>query len=507
MKNPLMALAGLWPRPAQKTSLRELKEIAAIRQAGRLRARYDVAQTTTDNKNHWANADNLSARAANSLAVRRTLRTRSRYEVANNSYAAGMMLTLSNDIVGSGPRLQIQTPDSDYNSLVEREFAAWQRDVRFGQKLRTMCVSKPRDGEGIARLTSNPNHESPVWLDWELIETDQMTTPALVPTRDHVDGIWFDAYQQPKFYDILDQHPGDLDQAPMNLIPRQIPAANMIHWFREDRPGQKRGIPEIMSALPLFAQLRRYTLAVIAAAETAADFAAVISSQMDPDEGDDVAAPFSELDISARMLLTLPNKMQLQQLKAEQPATTYGDFKHEILSEIGRVLCMPRNIILGDSSNYNYSSGRLDRQLYFKSIGITQVDCEATVLDRLFREWYREAVLLGIAEPIDLRLRPWSWSWDPAEDLDPTKSARARVEALQSGALSYQRLFGELGLDWQVEQQQQAEALGLTLDEYRKLLVQKLFVTKASTANPNGVDPLSARRRKHLSSSSRRTSV
>jgi len=67
---------------------------------------------------------------------------------------------------------------------------------------------------------------------------------------------------------------------------------------------------------------------------------------------------------------------------------------------------------------------------------------------------------------------------------------------LQSGALSYQRLFGEMGLDWQIEQQQQAEALGLDLAAYRGLLVQKLFGSAASVADPNGVDPLAAQRGK-----------
>ena len=56
----------------------------------------------------------------------------------------------------------------------------------------------------------------------------------------------------------------------------RIAAEAVIHWFRADRPGQHRGLPEITPALPLFAQLRRYTLAVIGAAETAADFAAVL---------------------------------------------------------------------------------------------------------------------------------------------------------------------------------------------------------------------------------------
>ena len=45
-----------------------------------------------------------------------------------------------------------------------------------------------------------------------------------------------------------------------------VPAGSMIHYLRTDRSEQSRGIPEITPALPLFAQLRRYTLAVIAAA-------------------------------------------------------------------------------------------------------------------------------------------------------------------------------------------------------------------------------------------------
>lgn len=60
-----------------------------------VRGRYDAATTTDDNRRHWAAADGLSAAAANSPAVRRTLRNRARYEVANNSYAKGIVLTLA----------------------------------------------------------------------------------------------------------------------------------------------------------------------------------------------------------------------------------------------------------------------------------------------------------------------------------------------------------------------------------------------------------------------------
>jgi len=67
-----------------------------------IRARFDSAQTNADNRRHWANADGLSANAAANPEVRRILRNRARYEVANNSYARGIVLTLANDVIGTG---------------------------------------------------------------------------------------------------------------------------------------------------------------------------------------------------------------------------------------------------------------------------------------------------------------------------------------------------------------------------------------------------------------------
>ena len=50
---------------------------SAPRRAWRvLRARYDAAVTTDENRRHWANADGMSANSANSPDVRRTLRNR-----------------------------------------------------------------------------------------------------------------------------------------------------------------------------------------------------------------------------------------------------------------------------------------------------------------------------------------------------------------------------------------------------------------------------------------------
>ena len=147
----------------------------------RMLGRYDAATTTIDNVRHWAAADGLSASAANSPEVRRTLRNRSRYEIANNSYARGISLTLANDCVGTGPRLQMLTADAFANRFVEQEFFAWADAAGLAEKLRTMRLARVSDGESFGLLTSNPRIDSPVQLDLKLVEAEQVTSPLANP--------------------------------------------------------------------------------------------------------------------------------------------------------------------------------------------------------------------------------------------------------------------------------------------------------------------------------------
>jgi len=308
-----------------------------------LRARYDAAVTTDGNRRHWANADGLSADAAASPEVRRVLRNRARYEVANNSYARGIVCTLANDVVGTGPRLQMLTGDPEADRRIEAAFADWACAVGLAAKLRTMRMARAESGESFALLARNPGNGSPVQLDVRLIEADQVATPDLrLNEPNAIDGIIFDEVGNPIEYHVLKRHPGAVRWT-TGLQYDRIAAAVIIHYFRADRPGQSRGVPDITQALPLFAQLRRFTLAVISAAETAADFAGVLYTDAPANgEAEDVE-PMDAIELEQRMLLTMPGGWKMAQLKAEQPATTYAEFNRELIATIAKVTA----IVLG----------------------------------------------------------------------------------------------------------------------------------------------------------------
>jgi capsid protein len=409
------------------------RKASAAPRTNLIRARYDAAATTDANRKHWANADGLSADAAASPEVRRILRNRARYEAANNSYAAGIVATLANDVVGTGPRLQVLTDDPEANNAIEQAFAAWALSTNLADRLRTMRMARAHSGECFAKLVSNPAVPGPVKLDLALVEADRVASPhwgALTPTE--VDGIVYDSFGNPVAYRVMVEHPGDRSG---NASHETLPAAKVLHYYLGARPEQSRGIPDLVPALPLFAQLRRYTVAVLSAAE-----------------------------LEANSLLTLPAGWKMSQVKPEQPTTSYGEFKREILNEIARCLNMPFNVAAGNSSGYNYASGRLDHQTYYRAIRIDQAHLARTVLDRVLAEWFDEAKLIEALVPPRVRVLeslPHQWFWDGTEHVDPAKEATAQATRLANNTTTLACEFAKQGKDWEAELRQRARELEL----------------------------------------------
>jgi len=437
-----------------------------------IRARFDAATTNDVNRRHWLMADNLSADAAASPEVRRILRSRARYEVANNSYARGIVLTLANDAIGTGPRLQMLTDDAEANAFIEEAFAQWCKAIGLPEKLRTMRMARAESGEVFCILASNPRLDVQVKLDLRLIEADQVATPNIKLLNDRVvDGIIFDGFGNPVEYHILKSHPGDIrlgGQLSFSNEFDRLPSRSVIHYFRADRPQQSRGIPDITPALPLFAQLRRYTLAVLGAAETAADFSGILYTDAPASGESEAVEPMDAIELEARALLTMPGGWRMEQVRAEQPSTTYGEFKREILNEIARCLNMPFNVAAGNSSGYNFASGKLDHQVYFKSIRVEQEHLGRVVLDRLLVAFLREAVLISGFLPLHVRtlvasdqLPMHQWFWDGQSEVDPAKEANAQATRLTNHTTTLAYEYARQGRDWEAELRQRAKELKL----------------------------------------------
>ena len=465
-------------------------------------ARFDSALTTPDNANHWQMADGLAADAAANPMIRYILRNRSRYEAANNCYARGMIDAEATDLIGTGPRLQMETGDDTADEWLETEFATWMRATGLATKLRTMAKGEIQDGEVFALIISNPGLPTPVKLDVRPIEPDQVRfVDIALLTVPSVDGIRFDDYGNPVSYHVLRVHPGFWSYATGYIgFPWEYdvwPAKFVLHWFHSDRPGQHRGIPRLMAALPLLAQVRRYILAVLQAAETAADFAMWLRT---PTAADDtvnsdgsnspveVPNPFDLFPLQRNIVTTLPDGYDIGQTKPNQPVDRVEEFIRVLLRQIARVRNMPYNVVSGDFSQGSYSESNLGNQGYFRQIDESHKEVEYSTLDRLLAAFLFEArdlrtgrgdfgapyipasvrAALGnlTGNACDLPLHTWNWVGH--EWANPTQQAEADQRNLRMGNTSYSIVQGRQGRDYRKVHASMAKGLGLTIEKYRE---------------------------------------
>lgn len=432
------------------------KALGVMRASARaeLAGAYDAAQTTGENQKHWRYADDLSAAAANSFQVRKTLRQRARYEcLQSNSFGNGIVMTLANDTISTGPILQVQL-DPTVSKVIEQRWKRWCRATKLVQKLRTARLSKIVDGETFLLRTTNPALRDACKLDINLVEADQVSTPGWMEGRPGmVDGIVFDRYNNPTVYHVLKQHPGEI----WNLGAWQkvdVMADDVIHLFNAIRPGQARGVPEVTPSLPLFAFLRRYTLATIDAAETAANLSAIITTQANPwnSEGystDPGIQPFDSVQIDRGLMVSLPHGYDMKQFKPEQPTGSYEGFRNAILQEIARCVHMPENKALGSSANYNFSSAKLDDQIYWHSIQLEREliwinEC----MERIFEWWYEEAMNIdGYLPLVDSYEPPHTWGWPPRLQANPAEEAQTNLQLINGGLKLDEQYLNEQGID------------------------------------------------------------
>jgi capsid protein len=190
------------------------------------------------------------------------------------------------------------------------------------------------------------------------------------------------------------------------------------------------------------------------------------------------------IEVERNSFITLPAGWKMGQLKAEQPTTTYEMFKNEILNEVARCLNMPFNVAAGNSSKYNYASGRLDHQVYHKSLRIEQQVMADTVLDRVFAAWMSEAILISSLIPPALRAAAWphEWMWDGNEHVDPAKEANAQSVRLLNGTTTLAAEYARQGKDWESELRQRAR-------EHALMIELGLPMPGQQAMSPDGPDP------------------
>jgi len=449
-----------------------------FKKAKAVEARFDVAQTTAENRKHWAGTDSLSARAALSPAVRKIIRLRSRYEAENNSWYSGILRTAVNHIVGNGPRLQLLTDDPEANKRVERAWKRWVRKTDFADTIRTAVEAYWRDGEVFFMKSDRPAN-FPMTLDVRVFECDQVSAPWSAPYLDEYqdDGIRFDrATNELEIY-VYDTHPGGNARV-ASQKGEWYSSREVLHLFRAERPGQTHGIPRATPSLQTLPIMRRQELATLYSAETAANFAMYLKTTAPNLDVAASPADFAEIELTRNMLTTLPAGWELGQVEPKQPGPLYEMFQRQALQSFSRCTNMPYSLAAGTGKDSNFSSFKGDmKNVWEPEVKAEQSRIEVSVIDPVFR-WFLESAIYipGLLDGLPkLDEVDHTWHWPPLPELDAVDAATAASIRLSSGQSTMTDEYSRRALDWETESVRAAQDFGVDAATYKAAVFAKTF--------------------------------
>lgn len=436
--------------------------------------RWGAARTTRENGAHWAyvNSEGINAALLNRLD---TLRARCAYEVANNGIIEGMIRRYCADVSGpDGPTLQVKSSNKAYNDKLETLWYKWSQkmDLRGRLQLPDMIQSWTRsmflNGEFFALKVNSDRDDLPGLpkLRIQCIDPRRVGRGMGSAGPNRFMGIEVDHYNRPVRY-FVESYTEALLRTPKQ---EDYPASSMFHHFEEQEPEQLRGVPWLAPVLQDIADIRDYDQAVLDAAQGMADHAICMQQTDEAYKAADM--PFEDygetvVEIPRKSVFYAPAGYTAQSLQGTQPTTNYVEHRRERLQDVGACRQIPMLKLLGNASDHNYSSARLDSQDYWNGIQQHRGSLVRAVLDDLVHEVAREGgLMLGLPPmPEDAE---FVWTWAAAPHVDPTKEADAQETLMGLALQTFAQGCIALGRD----PEQQMAALVGEVEEWRKAGLQ-----------------------------------
>ncbi|MDR3741815.1 MAG: phage portal protein [Terracidiphilus sp.] len=404
---------------------------------------------------------------ANSDANRETqgsmvwLRDRARDLVRNNPYAAKALSELVGNQIGTGIIPRADTGDDKLNTLIDEKFNAWsaqcdadgQLDFFGVQWLVARCVAE--SGECIVRFRQRrPGDGLAVPVQVQILEPDYLdhNKTLSLDTGTIIQGVQFDPIGHRNFYWLFGNHPGALTL--MNwqagFISKPVPASEVLHIYKKDRPQQVRGVTWFAPVMLKMRDLDEYEDAELIRKKIEACFAAFIVSpdgaladlttggQTDPTTNDPVE--YLEPGIIKRLKLG-------EDVRFGAPSNTggYRDYRSTQLGSVAAGLTLPYELLTGDMSAVNYSSFRGGMLGFRNTIEAYRWLCLIPqLLIPIWRRFIDVAFLAGEIPEIHYGVR---FTAPKFESVDPYKDAMAERVSLRTGGITWPEMVAGHGQD------------------------------------------------------------
>jgi lambda family phage portal protein len=428
---------------------------ARARMVGNVLRKYDGADRGRRTAGWHTTAASANAEIKGQLA---TLRNRSRDLNRNNPYAAKATQVIVANTIGTGIIPQIKDKASARSKRYQEAWKAWgestfcdfdQRHDMYGLQalvMRTVVES----GECLVRRVNTRQLKDGVApIKIQVLEPDYLDTSRDGLRTDGdttiIQGIEYNKGGEVVAYWLYSQHPGDNAVAFLrnNLISQRVPASEIIHVFRQNRPGQGRGVPWCAPVIIRMQDFDEYMDATIVKQKVAASFAGFIK---EPDGSLMVGGTQQSISekIEPGALEILPPGKDIV-FPSPPSVNEIGVFSQEVLHSIAAGFGITYESMTGDYSRVNFSSGRMGWIEFHRNIEDWRWNMFIPQFCAKVFDWFAEsAIVAGIDQ-----LSPSSVSWTAPrrEMIDPGKELNSMKDGIRAGLISYPESLRSLGYD------------------------------------------------------------
>jgi lambda family phage portal protein len=379
--------------------------------------------------------------------------------VLNNPHGARIVETLQGNLAGTGIVPKCQHPGTAIRNVLHLNFTAWTDEAAadgntdlYGLQalaVRDMVVH----GEALFVFTEHPRTLAPQLRRLHPEQLDRSKTLQLDGTRRIVQGVEFDASGRKVAYWIRPSAPGEA-LAGLPLFSERFPASEVIHMYRQQFPGQVRGLswfaPVLLSAHDLAALLD----AMLVRAKTAALFVGSIYDPNGTAGGFDGTqnGPTLDTTVEPGAIRVETDGSRLEWNEPPQAGDTMA-FSASMLRMIAAGVGVTYEQLTGDYSQVNYSSARA-ALLEFRRFceGVQHHTLVFQLCRPIWQRFIQYQVLTGVVPALDyqrnraayhaVKWLPPAWAW-----VDPLKDAQAAIAEMNANLRSRSEIVAERGYD------------------------------------------------------------
>ncbi len=424
------------------------------------------------------------------------VRNRGRDLVRNNAHAKKGRAVIVSNKIGTGIMVKANGSNKRVNERINERMKRWQDNcdyVRqndfFGiQSLTegTRCES----GETLIRfIPVERNNDLDVPIRLHILEPDHIDTALNKDLGGNAQiryGIEY-AGVIPVAYWLFDTHPGATIPANLKRGSQsvRVPADEILHVFKVDRPGQTRGISDFAPVMLRLRALDDYDEAEVMRKKIAACLAAFV---MTPGGLPAVGIGAVEKDVntgrwkegmSPGMIHRL-RPGETVQMSDPKPSDDYKAFNSVQLHAVAAGLGVPYELLTGDLAEVTYTSHR-GGLVQFR--GQVEADQWQLIIPRVVapicNRFQRELSMMDSSMPEEI---PWKFTPPRFGLLDPSKEIPAMIESIRGGVMTYDNVISREGYDPE-------EQLNEIRDWQRRLDKEEITMTSDARVQLSGAAP------------------